>query len=309
MTSAAARPEYSVLIARAGTEDRERILETLAALRAQDCAFEFEVIVVDRLGDDITAAIDALTRSGRLLLIRCDREATMPEMRTLALHAASGRVVAITEDHCLPCAGWLRSFEAAFQRYPGAAAVGGCVANGLTETSFDWATYLCEYASFAPPRVEGFEASLPGMNTAYLRSALLSVPPSELKSGFWETTVHPGMLRSGSVFVLSGEALVLHCKRFSLRWFLAQRFAYSRYYAGIRFAPERRWSRLAAALLCPLLPFLLTLRFAAVARRNGAIAARAVSALPWLTLFHVAWAAGECVGYLSGPGKALRSIE
>lgn len=307
MTSPPGRPEYSVLIARAGTEDRGRILETLAALRAQDCTFAFEVIVVDRVDDNISAAIEAEPAGVRLL--RCDRHATMPEMRTMALQAASGRVVAVTEDHCVPCVGWLRSFDRTFQRYPGATAVGGSVANGLTQTAFDWATYLCEYASFAPPMAEELQPSLPGMNTAYLRSALLAVPPAALTSGFWETTAHPGMLRSGSVFVASGDALVWHCKRFSLRWFLAQRFAYSRYYAGIRFAPERLPMRLAAALLSPLLPLLLTVRFATVARRNRTIAAQALRVLPWMALFHVTWAAGECVGYLAGPGDALRTIE
>lgn len=304
---AAAVPDYSVLIARASRGDRGRILETLAALRAQDCAFAFEIIVVDRLGDDITAAIEA--EAGGVRLLRCERETTMPAMRTLALHAASGRVVAVTEDHCLPCAGWLRAFEAAFQRHPGAIAVGGPVANGLTDTSFDWATYLCEYASFAPPLVDGLQASLPGMNTAYRRSALLSVPAADLTRGFWETTAHQGMLSGGAAFVVSDQALVSHCKRFSLRWFLAQRFAYSRYYAGLRFTPERIAMRLAAALLCPLLPLLLALRFAAVARRNPALRAAAVRASPWLVIFYAAWAAGELVGYLVGAGDALCIIE
>ncbi len=307
MTSAPGRPEVSVLIARAGTEDRARILETLAALRVQDCAFAFEVIVVDRLGDELTAAIEAEADGVRLL--RCDPTATMPEMRTQALHAAAGAIVAVTEDHCVPCTGWLSAFASAFQRHPAATAVGGPVRNGLTETNFDWATYLCEYASFAPPLAVGRQASLPGMNTAYLRSVLLSAPATELTSGFWETTVHPGLLRGGAVFVACADALVSHRKRFSLRWFLLQRFAYSRYYAGIRFAPRRRAVRLAAALLCPMLPFLLTARFIAVALRNPTLVAPAARALPWLMLFHLVWAAGEFAGYVSGPGRALRSIE
>ena len=299
--------EISVLIARASTEDHDRILETLAALREQDCAFAYEVIVVDRLGDEITRRID--TQPSTVRLLRCPSDATLPEMRSMALAAARGRVVAVTEDHCVPCRGWLRAFDAAFRRHPQAVAVGGCVANGLTSTAFDWATYLCEYAAFAPPVAEGPQASLPGMNIAYLKSVLTSVPAAALTRGFWETTVHPSLLRAGHVFVSTGDALVHHRKRFSPRFFLAQRSAYSRYYAGIRFAPRRWHLRLAAALLCPLLPFLLAARFAAVARHNDQVAARALRALPWLALFYAAWAAGECAGYLAGPGQALRAIE
>ena len=69
------------------------------------------------------------------------------------------------------------------QAGPDVVAVGGSVVNGVTDTSLDWATYLCEYSFFSPPVAEGESAILPGMNVAYRRSALESVPRELLTSG------------------------------------------------------------------------------------------------------------------------------
>ncbi|MEO8523278.1 MAG: glycosyltransferase family A protein [Caldimonas sp.] len=300
-------PEFSVLIARASLEDATRILQTLEAMRRQDCDFAFETIVVDRIGDATTSAVEQ--RFPEVRLSRCAASSTLPMMRTAALRSAGGRYVAITEDHCVPEPGWLRAFAVAFQRHPEAIAVGGPVLNGLDQTVLDWASYLCEYATFARPYEDGPRDDLPGMNIAYLRGALLSASPGQLTRGFWETTLHPDLLRRGRVFFASGAAAVAHCKRFSLRTFVTQRFAYSRYFAGIRF-PGGRWAqRTVAALATPLLPAVLLVRLALIVRGKTGLTRPFVISLPCLVLFHVVGAIGECVGYLFGPGTALERIE
>ena len=296
-----------MLIARASLEDPMRILQTLEAMRRQDCGFSFETIVVDRIDDATTRAAEQ--RFPEVRLSRCAANSTLPMMRTAALRSAGGRFVAITEDHCTPEPGWLRAFAAAFRHHPEAVAVGGPVLNGLDQTVLDWATYLCEYASFARPFEDGPRDDLPGMNIAYLRSALLSAPPEQLTRGFWETTLHPDLGRRGRVFFASGAAAVAHCKRFSLRTFIAQRFAYSRYFAGIRF-PKARWPlRAVAALATPLLPPVLLMRLALIVQGKPGLTRPFVMSLPCLALFHVVGAIGECVGYLFGPGHALEQIE
>ena len=76
-----------------------------------------------------------------------------------------------------------------------------------------------------------------------------------LTSGFWETTVHPVLLQKGGRFLSFNELVMLHKKRFSWRLFAAQRFIYSRYYAGLRFGDPR-----AMALLSLLAVFRLSVR-------------------------------------------------
>ncbi len=300
-------PLFSVLIGRVSTEDGDRILETLESLRSQDGEYTREVVVVDRLDDAISAQIR--TRFPEVSLLACERNASLPEMRAQALSVSRGSLVLVTEDHCVPPPTWLRDFKAALDAHPDASVIAGCVENGVTGRALDWATYLCEYAAFAPPIDEGPGASLAGMNVLYKRSVLEERAPEVLTRGFWETTVHPLLEQQGKLLLSTNAIRILHCKKFSFGLFAAQRFAYSRYYAGIRFPRERRLVRWVAALATPVLPALLTFRLVRAARRKASISNQTLRAIPYLFVFFVIWAVGEAVGYVSGPGESLRAIE
>ena len=300
-------PLFSILIGRVSTEDGDRILETLAALRDQDCDLTREVVVVDRLDDATSNAIRV--RFPEVVLRRCASSATLPEMRAQALAASHGKFVLVTEDHCVPPLSWLRDFKSLQGEHPEASAIAGCVENGVTGRALDWATFLCEYAAFAPPIDEGPGASLAGMNVLYKRAILEDCAPETLTRGFWETTVHPLLAQQGRLLIASNRVRILHCKKFSFGLFAAQRFAYSRYYAGIRFPREKRLVRWAAALATPALPALLTFRLVRAARRKASIASPTLRAIPYLFAFFVIWACGEIVGYLAGPGDSLQAIE
>jgi hypothetical protein len=303
---AASPPRVSVLIGLVSTEDRGRILETLDSLATRQGDHACEVVLVDRREDEVSAEIRRLYPE--VEIIPCPAGTTLPEMRETALRRSRGRLVGVTEDHCVPAEGWLAEIEAAFDADPALAAVGGAVENGVGERGFDWATFLCEYSYFSPPVAEGPTEVLPGMNVAYRREALDAVPAERLRAGFWETTAHPLLLQQGGRFVSRNRMKMFHCKRFSRRLFFAQRFIYSRYYAGLRFPARDRMKRLAATLASFALPPLLMLRIvrAAQAKRLGAELARATPALAGLV---VVWAAGEMWGYLFGPGDALAQIE
>lgn len=302
-----APPLFSVLIGRVSTEDGDRILETLDALRNQDSPLTHEIIVVDRLDDHVSALIRA--RHPEVRLQSCKGNATLPEMRAWALAASCGKLILVTEDHCVPPLSWLRDFKAAHDAHPDASVIAGCVENGVTGRALDWATYLCEYAAFAPPIAEGHGAPLAGMNVLYKRSVLEDCPAETLTRGFWETTVHPLLAQQGKLLISTNRIRIFHCKKFSLGLFSAQRFAYSRYYAGIRFPRDRRLVRWIAALATPLLPALLTFRLVRAARLKASIAGPTMRAIPYLFAFFVIWALGESVGYLAGPGESLRAIE
>lgn len=292
----------SVLIGLVSTEDGDRILETLAALKA--APEECEIVLADRRQDEVSRSI--AERYPDVRLVSCARETTLPEMRTIALDASSGGIVAVTEDHCVPGEGWIAEILKAFET-PGTVAVGGNVDNGVRDTGFDWATFLCEYSFFYPPVQEGVCETLPGMNVAYRRDALLSVPRDRLNAGFWETTVHPLLLAQGK-FVSRNAIRMHHCKKFSLGLFVRQRYVYSRYYAGIRFGKADIARRLAASILSLALPPLLLWRMFAAASRKR-LRAEFARAFPALSLFVLVWAAGEMVGYLAGSGRALVEIE
>jgi hypothetical protein len=147
------------------------------------------------------------------------------------------------------------------------------------------------------------------MNVAYRRAAIDSAGRELLRFGFWETTVHPLLAKKGIGFYLSDAIILRHKKKFSFRLFGAQRFLYSRYYAGIRFLPRQRARRASMAALSLALPLLLLYRMARSVTTKGRHLPELMRALPYLTLFAVIWAAGEAVGYLFGPGDALSKVE
>src|SRR3954451_23980643 len=141
---------FSILIGHVSTEDNTRILETLDALRAQKGSPSYEVIVADRQCNAITELISVNYPEAQV--IRCATGTSLPELRALALARAHGHYVVVTEDHCVPREDWLAQMLAAFCVAPEmTVAVGGTVENGICDTAFDWATFLCEYTAFVGP--------------------------------------------------------------------------------------------------------------------------------------------------------------
>jgi hypothetical protein len=305
-----ASPEIvcSVLIGRVSKLEAARIVDTLIALREQSPAVGHEVIVADRLDDTVSRRIERDFPDVRLL--RFPPETSLPALRTEALVAARGRYTVVTEDHCVPARDWLAQIVSAFAREEAdVVAVGGTVVNGLAQRWLDRATFQCEYGNYLPPRKSGPDTDLPGMNVAYVRQRLLALDRKALVGGFWETTIHPALLRQHARLVFANGVRVAHCKHFGLTEFLEQRFLYSRYYAGNRFGQVAWARRVAALLFSPLLPILLLWRFQRSALRRCRYWDEFISLAPLLTLFALVWAIGEMAGYTLGPGDALARLE
>src|SRR5262249_39435083 len=141
---------FSILIGRVSTEDSDRVLELLDALRQQEGSPAYEVIVADRRLDRITELIRGNYPEVRLLL--CATETPLPELHARALGYARSEYIVVTEDHCVPPKQWLASMLEAFEAAPeGTVAVGGPVENGVGDAALDWATFLCEYSAFVAP--------------------------------------------------------------------------------------------------------------------------------------------------------------
>lgn len=302
----AGQPRISVIIGLVSTEDSERILETLGSLFRNQGEDSCEIVLVDRRRDAVS--IEILRRYPNIKLIDCPASTSLPEMRAIAFWHSHGEIVAVTEDHCVPEGGWLTEIISAFDKNEGVVAVGGSIENGLTDTGFDWATFLCEYSYFSPPVAEGITTILPGMNVAYRRSALAAVPYETMVKGFWETTVHPLLLQAGGQFLITNRVRIYHRKKFSRRLFLKQRFVYSRYYAGLRFERFRWLSRVTATVGSVILPPILLVRIIRACLIKN-LRKELVRALPALVPLVVVWSAGEIYGYMFGPGNSLAQIE
>ena len=57
-------PQFSVVVGRVSTEDSDRVLELIDAIRHQEGSHSYEIVIVDRLGDRLS---DRIKKSGENL--------------------------------------------------------------------------------------------------------------------------------------------------------------------------------------------------------------------------------------------------
>ncbi|MGH2683998.1 MAG: glycosyltransferase [Actinomycetota bacterium] len=279
-------------------------LDCLEALDNQEGDIASEIIVADCTGPSTVAAIK--DRHPDVTVLAFDEPKSVPWLRGAGIRAAGGRLVAVTEDHCVPRRDWLERMVEAHRR-TGWAAVGGGVENDADTRTVDWAVFFCEYHQHMSPVPEGEATFIPGMNVAYDMDALH--PMRDLfAEGLWENFLHDRLREAGHHIGMDPRIVVGHKKRFTVRMFMSERFHYSRSFAGMRVAGAPLRTRLMWAAATPALPALLLSRLVREVRRRGTHVGWFVRSLPLIVLFTVAWSVGELYGYLTGPGDSLLKV-
>ena len=279
------------------------IRSCLTALRANEQDLALEILVVDRVGEQVRRPLKEEFPEARLITV--SPGTTIPDMRALAISRALASRVAVIEDHVIVPHGWARSLVDAQARYGGV--VGGAVCNAATERVVDWAAFLCEYGHLLPPLRSGRAEFLTGNNTIYPRVLLEAQRPA-LEAGRWEDYLHRELHRVGIVLTCCPEIVVAHKKHYTIVEYLTQRYWYARSFAGSRIAGRPVPIRLAygcAALLLPPMLWMRTLGRIWTKRQHRR---ELVRSLPLIGLFVCAWGVGETVGYWLGPGDSLSRV-
>ena len=285
---------------------RETIGPTLEALLAQCGDLGAEVIAVVSRADPSVAALEGLS-DPRLRVIQLDGSRSVPQLRAEGIRAARGRLVAITEDHCLFSPGWVHGLiEAHAERE--VAAVGGPVENGRCGGPIDWAIYFSRYLVWMPPLAAGAVTALPGNNACYRRDVLGSC--RELYAhGFWEHDFNREITARGLKMWMAPGLVVTHNKPYRFFPYVALRYRHARCFGGMlaaRLSPAKRLRRI---VLSPLIPLAL------LARANTAVTQKKrrqrefLLALPALLVFYLVWFWGELVGYVVGPGETCSQTD
>lgn len=276
-------------------------LECLEALERERSAYPVSVIVADSTGAATVRAINE--RFPWVEVIAFDKPMTIPALRSAAVRAVRTPLVAITEDHCVPRAGWAAAMAHAV-RSNGWAAAGGGVENGATRRAIDWTVYFCEYAALMSPVPDGPASTIPGMNAVY-DLEVLGPWRQLLERGWWENRVHDAIVAGGFTIGLDNRIVVDHRKHFSFAMFASERFHYSRAYAGDRVAGAGAVARVTWAAKTTALPMVIMMRVTREVLRRRRHVGRFVRTAPLVALFSVIWSVGELVGYLTGPGDSL----
>lgn len=255
------------------------------------------------------------TRFPSVRFIDCEGQ-SVPMRRRKGIEASQGEIIALLEDSSVPDPTWYGALCAAFQN-PRVAAAGGPVRISQTLKSRFQALACGEYWRFhpddihrlavAPPGVNGsFPAShLPGNNFAYRREALLQVL-KETDIGVIEHKINGRLQKRGFLTVLSPGMSVAYsaADRYNSR--LHVRMQHGRLFAGQRVEGFGRAIRVLWFTKSLFLPVLLILR-----ALRGMVHMVNPSFWPkvflWICLMEWAWAVGESIGYLTGPGKSLEA--
>ena len=279
------------------------LLETVAAF-VDATAGGAEIIVSECAPEDAAARI--AERWPGVRMIHGDPPRTIPQLRAAGLAAATGPIVAMTTDSCVPAPGWLAALRRAHA--DGADAVGGAIENGSTGRLIDWAVFFCEYGRYMTPLPAEPRSDLPGQNVSYSRPALAAIEDLVAR-GTWEPLWHWRLAARGARLVRDGSRVVVLTKRFTLSGFVRERFAYGRSFAAQRVENATAARRVLFTLGCVVLPAVVLARLLRDLLPKGRHLSRLLLSLPYLAIFACVWAAGEAVGYAAGPARSELKIE
>ncbi len=289
-----------------GTEDTRSVSVVVASSRTPQlleaclksllpqCAESRVELIVARRGT--RSDLDLLRQRFPSLRFVCDQAATdIPRLRGLGMTAATGDLVAVTEDHCVADPHWLASLADASQC---ADVVGGGMGNARCERALDCGAFFAEYGFFSWARRETADGVplLTGANAAYSRRVVEDVA-RWASQGHWESVAHDRLAEKGCRFRFAPGARILQNATFSFGPFCVDRYRHGRDYARVRVQKDSHVARWLRLLGSPLLPgFLLWRVYRAAASENYWGFLRAI---PFTAAFLTAWSVGEAVGYVT----------
>ena len=285
-----------------GWSDLDACLSALE--RAESCTHTpLEVLVPERCGSEVRSRVAQRFPSVRLLPV--SGTTTIPQMRAMAIDAATAPTVAVIEDHVIVPEQWAQQIVEACRG--DVRVVGGALVNAATTRTVDWAAFLCEYSHVLTPRPAGPADWLMGNNTAYDR-AVLQECAEVVHAGRWENVLHDELRRRGIVLWNRPDIVVGHKKHYTVGEYSEQRFLYARAYAADRVQSSSLPSRLAYGAAALALPVLLYARITWRVWRSGAHRGELLQSLPLLALFVSAWGLGEVSGAWFGDGGAMARV-
>lgn len=278
--------------------------EGLGALEKQRGDCKLEIIVIGYFSATTLAHLRQHFPDVRV--IETTERLAIPAMRTMGLSQAGGDIVVFTEGSCVASENWLREIIKAHQL--GYDAVGGAIENGSLHRLVDWAVYLCEYSHSMLPIPAGEVGGIPGNNAAY-KKELLDRLNDNLKKNYWEFFIQKELQQRGVRFLSVPSMVVYKKKQFGFGYFMAQRFHYSRSFAGMRRQQMSTLRRMVYAILSPALSGLMIWRTAQQVFMKKRFRKKFIQTLPLLSVFALSYAAGEFAGYLLGGGDSLTKVE
>ena len=272
------------------------IAECLESLARQTFFSRAEIIVAECSTDGTDARIR--TEFPWVTLLHFDRPVGLPELMKEAMRQARGKVMAVTDPHCVFPPDLLEKLFRAHQS--DYAVIGGAVENGRSEQLLDWACYFADYAAFMLPSARRATFVLAGNHVTY-KSWVIKEALDSMEGGFRKVFFHWELERRGVRFLFDPELVVYYARRNTFAGFMRGYYQHAWLFAAVRTKRMSVAARFMRIITVPVLPaFLLyqRIRPALGKKRNRG---KLLLSIPLLALFVTAWATGELKGYLLGP--------
>ena len=226
-------------------------------------------------------------------------------LRAAAVARARAPVVAITEDHTIVRPGWCRRILQVHAEHPSAVAVGGAVENASTEHLRDWAGFFIANSPFLLPLQNGETERISlQANISYKRRVLERAGSGDL--GLMEMLLNRELREQNQTLVADDRIVVDHVQGLSLGTFCVLHFHNGRSIAGYRLPRMSAFERIVRLGGCAILPPVMLARTLGTVMQKRRLVGLAFACVPLMTLMLCCHAAGECVGYITGPGESPR---
>ena len=229
------------------------------------------------------------------------------QLRVSAYRVATAPIIGVTEDHCFLPADWARRNLEAHAAHPEAAAIGGSVVNGATDSTMDWASFLIVQSGVAAPIASGPTERIAGaVSVSYKRAALADLD-EHAGMGAMDALHQRALAASGAALIADNGIRVVHDQSLGFGGTVIIHFHAGRTFAGFR-RQERDAGQALRILATPIVPvarFIRTVRTAG-AKGYGRELLRATPAI-WFLL--VVQTAGQVVGFVAGPGDSPKHVQ
>jgi hypothetical protein len=272
----------------------------VAALRGDAERIGAEIVIADGSGKPAPPARE-IGRNVRWLSVDAPSVFALYEV---GLRAATGEVIATTEDHALPREGWCAAIVSAHAAHPEAAAIGGAIENGSTGGLIEWASYFTTQGPHMAPLGDRVVAMTTNeANVSYKRAALADVDDNA-GLGFMAILHNQRLAESGAILRVDDRMVVDHFETVGFGPTTTIHFHNGKSISGFRRArgmtPED-WLRMATALL---LPAWRTGRVLRVGLRKRRLRRELLASSPLALWLEYAQGTGSLLGYLLGPGDS-----
>ena len=217
----------SLSVVVATVEPWPEIQVCLESLMEQARSMKVEVIVADGSGHGLPS-----DPSFSDIIWLCETGATVSQLRELGLVQSKGDIVAFTEDHCKVAYDWCEQIIKLHDRHPDAAAIGGVVENGATDSILDWVHFMIANGPFMKPINSGETRSLSGQANVSFKRKFLQDETSDM--GIVQMFFNRDLLRRGLKLMMSNRLVVWHVQSLGFSGTCRMHFHTGRTIAGFR---------------------------------------------------------------------------